>query len=303
MNEVWQAVSTLAVTGGAMALAALLGASLLIGRALRPLTAYGATLGRLRDSDYQARAEPAGSPELLDICSKINTLAEALENLSGSNQQLIRRMMDLQDDERKAIANELHDEIGPHLFAIRANATVLEKSLRENGNEGQMRNARAIGGQIELLQGHNRRILRRLRPAALDDLGLAEALQVLVKGWRESEPSVALDLDLPDQLDDCDARLSLVLYRVVQEALTNVFRHAKPEHASVAIVRHGSADDAMRTLSVTVTDDGPGMSADSRPGLGLTGMRERVRGLGGSFSYGTAPGGGAIIEAVIPLHH
>jgi two-component system sensor histidine kinase UhpB len=227
-------------------------------------------------------------------------LAETLEGLSGTNQQLIQRLMQVQDDERKAIAHELHDEIGPHLFGIRANAAALAASLRAGGLEKQASSAKAISDQVEALQGHNRRILRRLRPAALDDLGLAEALEILVKSWSEIEPSVDLTLSLPDRLENCDPQQSLALYRVVQEALTNVFRHAKAHHAWVTIAYRDKAKGS-RTLEVKVRDDGLGLGANVRPGLGLTGMRERMRGLGGSFACGPSPEGGTLVEALFPL--
>jgi two-component system, NarL family, sensor histidine kinase UhpB len=300
IDEVWQDVLTLVAMGGAVALAALIGASLLLGRTLAPMKAYGATLGRLRDGDYHFRAEPAGSPEFIDICSKINSLAETLEGLSGDNQRLIQRLMQVQDDERKAIAHELHDEIGPHLFGIRANAAALAASLRAGGLEKQASSAKAISDQVEALQGHNRRILRRLRPAALDDLGLAEALEILVKSWSEIEPSVDLTLSLPDRLEDCDPQQSLALYRVVQEALTNVFRHANAHHAWVTIA-YRDKEKGSKSLEIKVRDDGLGLGANARPGLGLTGMRERMRGLGGSFACGPSPEGGTLVEALFPL--
>ncbi len=133
VNEVWQDVRNLALTGGAIALAALLGASLILGRTLRPLETYSAALGRLSEGDYSVRAQAAGSPEFVDLCAKINLLAEALESLSRANRELIQRLMDVQEDERKKIAHELHDEIGPYLFALRANATVLEAGIRTAG--------------------------------------------------------------------------------------------------------------------------------------------------------------------------
>jgi two-component system sensor histidine kinase UhpB len=299
IDEVWTAASGLALMGGAVALAALLGASLLLGRTLKPLTDYGAALGLLRDGNFFARVKPAGSPEFVDIGAKVNALAEALECFSETNQQLIHRLMEVQDDERKAIAHELHDEIGPHLFAIRASAAVLAARLRDSGSEAQAETARTISSQIEALQGHNRRILRRLRPAALDDLGLAEALEILVKGWRETDPSVEVTLSLPGKLEECDPQQSLVLYRVVQEALTNIFRHARARCASVRVAYADSSDGA-KNLAVEVRDDGIGL-ADARPGLGLTGMRERMRGLGGAFACGPAPEGGTVLEAVFPL--
>ncbi|MDI9849260.1 sensor histidine kinase [Rhodoblastus sp. 17X3] len=296
VNEVWQDVRNLALTGGAIALAALLGASLILARTLRPLDTYSAALGRLSQGDYEIRAQAAGSPEFVDLCAKINALAEALQDLSGANRALIQRLMDVQEEERKKIAHELHDEIGPYLFALRANATVLEAGVREAGLEPLQRRVAAIREQIEALQGHNKRILRQLRPPALDELGLCEALKILVEGWRETEPGVDVELCLPEAFDLPDEKESLALYRLVQEALTNIFRHSRATHASVVLSRVATPPE----IRLRVQDDGVGIAPQQPAGLGLAGMRERVRGLGGRLSFGMAPGGGGLIEAAIP---
>jgi two-component system sensor histidine kinase UhpB len=294
--EIWTAAKSLALTGGGVVLAALLGASLLLGRTLRPLDAYGSALGRLADGDFCARVKPAGSPEFVDIGEKINALAQALENLSAANRDLIQKLMDVQDDERRTIAQELHDEIGPHLFALRANATVLQASLRQQGAEKQATMAGAICAQVEALQGQNKRILRKLWPPALEDLGLAEALRILVQGFESTQPRVAVAMNLPENLDACGPREKLALYRLVQEALTNVFRHAQATRVEIEMAFSGPLE-----IRAKICDDGLGIAGDAQPGLGLTGMRERMRGLGGSFAYDIAPGGGALIEAFIPV--
>jgi two-component system, NarL family, sensor histidine kinase UhpB len=296
INEIWAAASSQALTGGAVVIAALLGASLLLGRTLKPIDHYCEALRRLRDGDFSTRVAPAGSPEFVDIGEKINSLGQALGDLSAANRKLIQKLMDVQDDERRAIAHELHDEIGPHLFALRANAAVLENGLRQQGAEKPAGIARAICAQVEALQGQNRRILRRLWPAALEDLGLAEALRILVQGFLEAQRDVAIDLNLPDNFDPCGPREKLALYRLAQEALTNVFRHAGARNVTIAL-----SFVAPNEISARIRDDGAGFAPDAPPGLGLTGMRERMRGLGGRFAYATAPEGGALIEAFLPV--
>jgi two-component system sensor histidine kinase UhpB len=294
--EVWTAAKSLALTGGAVVLAALLGASLLLGRTLRPLGDYGAALGRLSNGDFSARATPAGSPEFVDIGEKINVLAQALENLSADNRELIQKLIDVQDDERRTIAHELHDEIGPHLFALRANATVLQANLRQQGAEKQATLAGALCAQVEALQGQNKRILRKLWPAALEDLGLTEALRILVQGFEATQPKVAIAMSLPDNLDACGPREKLALYRLAQEALTNVFRHARATRVDIDL-----AYDRPTEIHARISDDGIGIAEGAQPGLGLTGMRERVRSLGGRFAFANSPGGGALIQAFIPV--
>ncbi|MCW2283248.1 two-component system sensor histidine kinase UhpB [Rhodoblastus acidophilus] len=293
VNEVWQDVKTLALTGGLIALAALFGASRIVARTLAPLQAYGRALGQLKDGDYSVRAEARGSPEFLDLCAKLNALAEALDRLSRDNRDLIERLMTAQEEERKAIAHELHDEIGPHLFALRANAALLRAAV--DREPALAPRAAAICGQVEALQETNRRILRRLRPPALDDLGVGPALRSLVDGWRETQPEVRLALNLPEDFELADSRQRLVVYRLVQEALTNVFKHSGARNVEIAVSR----DDA-DTLRVRVEDDGAGLAADRAEGLGLAGMRERARGLGGRVEIARGALGGCRVEAWIP---
>ncbi len=258
VNEVWQDVGALALTGGAMALAALLGASLILGRTLRPLDEYGQALGRLRDGDYAVRATPQGSPEFVDLCGNLNALAEALQKLSADNRALILRLMQAQEDERRAIAHDLHDEIGPHLFALRAQAAMLRAGLPAD-ETALGSHAEAICAGVETLQDRNRDILRRLRPTALDELGLGPALRALVDRWREAESSVEVTLRVEDPFAGLAPERDLAIYRLVQEALTNIYRHSGARHAQIEISRDGDG------VALRIEDDGRGFSPTSSP--------------------------------------
>ena len=295
VNEVWQDVKTLSLTGGLIVLAALFGASRIVARTLAPLDFYARALGQLQDGDYSVRAEARGSPEFVDLCEKLNALAQALAKLSQDNRALFRRLMTAQEEERKIIAHELHDEIGPHLFALRANAAVTRAEVEHAGLPEIVKRAAALCGQIEALQETNKRILRRLRPPALDDLGLAPALQSLADGWRETQPELRLELQMPEGFEVADSNQRLVVYRLVQEALTNVFRHSGASRAEVVL-----DSDAAQNVRVRVEDDGAGLAPDSAAGLGLAGMRERVRGLGGKVEIGRGALGGCRVEAMVP---
>lgn len=307
IDEIWSAAQNQAVAGGVLTLAVLLASGLLIRWALRPLGLAGRALARLASGDYSARVEPSGSPEFLDTCRKINSLAEALSDLHATNSQLIERLLDVQDAERKAIAHELHDEIGPHLFALRAKAAMLGAQLQKVGDADAVEAANAIRDQVEALQAHNRRILVRLRPAALEELGLVAALRSLVEQWRRDEPDVALTLSAPERVGDLGERASLMAYRFVQEALTNAFRHSHARHIDVTLAydaaRHAGnvRDPALAGLSIRICDDGRGFGADTPPGMGILGMRERVRALGGAVAIHDAPNGGAIVEATFAV--
>jgi two-component system, NarL family, sensor histidine kinase UhpB len=303
VDEVWLQARTQVAAGGALALAVIIATGVFVRRSLRPLGVAGAALARLEAGDYGARAQTSGSPEFVDICARINRLAEALSSLSAANRQLIERVLDAHDEERKAIAHELHDELGPHLFALRANAAILASRLSPAAGDGAAEAAVAIRDQVEALQRQNRRILANLRPTALEDLGLAAALGALAEHWRRAEPEVALVLTAAAGTAELGPRASLTVYRFVQEALTNAFRHSgahrieaklayEPPTSNVAL-----GDPALAGLRIRIVDDGRGIGADTGAGMGLSGMRERVKALGGEFACRAAPDGGAIIEA------
>jgi two-component system sensor histidine kinase UhpB len=303
IDAVWSAAQTQAAAGGALALAVLFGSSLFIRRALEPLGRAGTVLARLQSGDYSARVKPSGSPEFVETCLKINSLAGSLAGLRETNKELIERLLDAQDAERTAIGHELHDEIGPHLFTLRARAAVLASRLAKEGPGDAAAVAISIRDQIEALQDHNRRILSRLRPVALEELGLVEALEALVEQWRGDEPNVALRFSAEARVAGLGERASLMAYRFVQEALTNAFRHSHARRIEVALAYGASTmnasirDPALAGLRVRVSDDGRGMPVDATPGMGILGMRERVRALGGVVAIMLAPDGGTIVEA------
>jgi len=304
IDEVWSGAQNQAAAGGALALAVLFASSLFIRWALKPLSLAGTVLARLQAGDYSARTKPTGSPEFVETCRKINSLAGALSSLRATNEELIERLLDVQDAERKAIAHELHDEIGPHLFALRARAAVLASRLKKDDLGDAAAAATSICDQVEALQGHNRRILARLRPAALEELGLVAALKTLVEQWRKDEPDVALEFSADARVGELGERASLMAYRFVQEALTNAFRHSRANRIEVSL-SYGEAsatesvrDPALSGLRIRISDDGRGFAADTTPGMGLMGMRERVRALGGVIEIGVAPNGGAVVAAL-----
>ena len=303
VDEVWLQARAEVAAGAMLALAVIVATGLFLQRSLRPLDVAGAALARLEAGDFGARAKTSGSPEFVEICSRINRLAEALSSLSADNRQLIERVLDAHDEERKAIARELHDELGPHLFALRANAAILANRLGRAGDDGAAAAAVAIRDQVETLQRQNRRILADLRPAALEELGLAAALQALAEHWRRAEPEVALVLTASPDIAALGPRASLTVYRFVQEALTNAFRHSGARRIEARLAYEAPAsktalsDPALAGLRILIIDDGRGKGAESGAGMGLSGMRERVKALGGEFAFRASPNGGAMVEA------
>jgi two-component system sensor histidine kinase UhpB len=147
-----------------------------------------------------------------------------------------------------------------------------------------------------------------LWPQGLDELGLEAALKALFDNWRISHPEVALHLSLRHDLSSLDAQTSSAAYRVVQEAVTNVFRHSRARRAEVTLsfvlgsAGEGADDpEGVPQLEILIEDDGIGIPERPSPGIGLLGMRERVQALGGAFVVHKRPEGGTRVVASIPV--
>ena len=203
------------------------------------------------------------------------TLAQRTQQLEQLTQLLLRA----QEEERRRIARELHDEAGQALTAAK-----ISLDLGGHAEESALV-ARALEQVRDLSE--------LLRPRALDDLGLASALRALVDDFSR-RTRIEVGLVTSDE-DPWPPEVALVLYRVAQEALTNVARHAGAQHAWVRVER------APGQARLTIEDDGHGTGGVPRPHLGLLGMRERVTLAGGELTLGEAAAGGLLVRAVLPL--
>ncbi|MGA3063731.1 MAG: histidine kinase [Methylocystis sp.] len=293
--EIWEEIVALAVGGGLVALAAFGLIFVAVTRTLAPVSALAEGLARLEQGERSLRVARGGSPELVAIADGIHALAESLARLDEEHHRLLRRMIHVQEDERRDIARDLHDEIGPFLFAIRAGVGALRRKAASNGFEPD---CARIDAQIAALQQVNRRVLARLRPAALEELGLAGGLAVLAAGWRESHPLVEVTLEVA--APPLDEETALAAYRIAQEGLTNALRHSGANHVTIQVTI-SAAVETPDQLRIRVTDDGRGLKAGWREGLGLRGMSERVGALGGRLTLREDGPSGAVLEAWLPL--
>jgi two-component system, NarL family, sensor histidine kinase UhpB len=246
------------------------------GSALRPLQYLGEGLTRIRRGDYATPIPVGGPPEIRQSCEEANALAATLAQLSQDNRDLLHRLVSLQDDERRDLARELHDELGPLLFSIRVGTIALVEASPTAGHLGN--SAEEVLQSVEALQQTNRRILDRLRPLYIEELGLETSVQTLLRNFRKQAPYVGLTDTIDPDLNGIDGPLAQTVYRVIQEALTNVLRHAGASNA------HVQATFAGETVVIEISDDGGGFPEGDLFGRGLTGMHERVRALSGSLS-------------------
>jgi two-component system sensor histidine kinase UhpB len=174
------------------------------------------------------------------------------------------------------MARELHDELGPLLFGIRANTVALLEAIPAGETE-LTGAAEGILQSVETLQQANRRILDRLRPLYIEELGLQKSIQTLLQNAKAQTPELKVTSRIDARLNEIEGLMSQTVYRVIQEAVTNVLRHAKAGSMHVAAEIDGAE------LVVEISDDGIGFPPDRRFGRGLTGMQERVRALSGTL--------------------
>jgi two-component system, NarL family, sensor histidine kinase UhpB len=225
----------------------------------------------------------------------------ALISALAENRRLERANVKIQEEERKNLARELHDELGQYLNAIKVDAVCLRDANPMDAAEVK-RCASLIIGIVDHLQSIVHDIVRRLRPPGLDELGLAAAIEDCLDGWRRRLPSVHFDCRVAAGLTNLSEAVNITLYRLVQEGLTNVSRHAQASHVAISLEQHPTEVNGAGFVVLRISDNGAGTRtpAAQGTGLGLVGMRERVESLGGAFEASNVEGGFRI-AAQLPL--
>ncbi|WP_170937046.1 MULTISPECIES: ATP-binding protein [Rhodomicrobium] len=298
--EVWSDMADLAAVGLLVDLSVILVLYFAFGRVLTPLSALSAGLRQLEQGHFRHRLLEPKARELADLACRFNALAGSLGTAQAENIRLNHRLLTAQEDERRLIAHELHDELGPCLFGLRANMAVLNRLASDLPEEkaGRVRSRVQILSEIAgRVQTVNRRLLQRLRPIALGDVPLADLLAALVSEFEKHDdaPDIAFrPVQLADSYGDC---VDLTLYRCLQEGLTNIVRHAQAKSVELRI------EDGLGAVRLSLRDDGLGMAAGTPLGMGLSGMKERVHALGGSVSISAWATGGTCLEITLPAEN
>jgi len=274
----------------------------LVHRALAPIRELEEALDHLEQGRFDIALAPIRVRELRRIGARFASLARTLARLRADNHRLIDKLISIQEEERKELAHELHDAFGPALFAIRADIAGIRRAaatpdaaaltlIRERAGE--------MAALVDTIQGITYRMMERLRPLVLAELGLEPALRQLLDAWQARYPDLRCTLEIAAGAGEVDEALGLALYRMVQECLTNILRHAG---ASALWVRLAAVEAGAGAghLRLAVSDNGSGFPPQMRFGFGLLGMSERIRALGGRLETGTGPEGGALVACVLP---
>lgn len=305
--EVWDDMVDLALVALALSAAMTAALAAAVDRALRPLTDFERGLDRLTAGDYAfrpgvGRPGAGGPPELARLGARIAGLADALAAAQQENRRLGARLVAAQDDERRQLARDLHDELGATLFGIKVDAGRIAGQSADRPDIADC--ARRVLAAADHLNRLGRSVMTRLRPPLLDQLTLSEALTELVDSGRRRQPELRWRLDLQGPLDELADSAALTIYRLVQEGLTNARRHGEPQEITVSVAVDPAAGIAMPTAgiaTVQISDDGRGLSPDAAAGSGLAGLAERVQVLGGALEIAAGADGGAVLTAVLPF--
>lgn len=267
-----------------------------LARALRPTHVIRGGLKQLAANDLSARLPNFDLAELSAISDVFNALAQKLETTLAERNALTRQLIAVQDEERRHLARELHDEFGQSLTAIAAQAAAAAHTAERECpplHEECRGILRTTSGMMSVLRG----ALIRLRPPDIEELGLALSLEGLVASWNSFEKDrTRFDLAIVGPVDDLPQSISASLYRIAQEAITNAAKHARARHVQLRV-------EVLQTdIILSVEDDGETMrdSLPPKAGMGLLGMQERVASLGGTLCFTRRAEGGARLIATIP---
>jgi two-component system, NarL family, sensor histidine kinase UhpB len=306
--DAWDNLYRFAVICGVFLVVANIVVFWLAGRAVAPLERIAEALSRVERGHLDTRLPLLRGREARQIGESFNRMATAVEESVRIREQAERARLQLangralarevqarMEEERRLLARELHDELGQTVTAIRSIAASIEPGALTPDATKRIKMIEELA--VRLHEGV-RDLVPRLRPLVLDELGLADALRDLIDDYRAHHGGLAIEFDTSGSLGAISGELAIALYRVVQESLTNVVRHA---HASRCVITLAAGDDE---LSLTVADDGRGVvEADlAKPGrFGVRGVRERIESLGGTVSFVPSHMGGLAVQVRLPL--
>ena len=245
--------------------------------------------------------DPSSGEVIGEICSMRDITdrkrAQETEKQLEQNRQLTRVIQTHLEEERRSIARELHDELGQSVTAIKTIGAAIANRT-QSGAPDIHRSAQTIVEVAGRIYDAVHGIIRQPRPSALDNLGLQEAVEDMVNTWRERHPEITCHLAMTGELADLGETVNITAYRLIQECLTNVLRHADASRVEIELRREAGA------IRVSVADNGKGLAerheAD-RARFGLMGIRERVQALRGEFELESLPGEGLKVSATIPM--
>jgi signal transduction histidine kinase len=268
----------------------------MVRRGLRPVGQIQLALTRLQAGELATRLPHFRVKDLDDISDSFNHCAQALQSAAEQRRTLNLRLIAVEEEERRRLARELHDEFGQSLTAIKVDAAYMEREAR-GVLPGVVSCAQGVGEVVDGIMALTRSMLTRLRPHELETVGLRGTLQDLVDGWQARVADrLTCSLEFQGPVDTLSPPLNITLYRLLQECLTNAVRHSRARRMAILV----EVTDRQVQLRVTESEVAPGAVTEGGGGTGLDGMRERVAAQGGELQLLWQPAGGMLLTAWMP---
>ena len=292
ITEVWQETCTFFASLLGMTLLTFLAINIAFNKAFKATGLIVNGLQAIEQGSYQQKLPDFSTQEYDQIAKAINHLTDVLEATHKENSALTLHSLQIQEDERQHLSQELHDELGQSLTAIKVMAVTAKNRQADTEQIND-----AIIGICDHLIGVVRSMMRNLHPLVLTELGLKATLEDLLNYWSSRNPELHFTLNCSDEVDKLEAKIAIQIFRVVQECVTNIVRHAQATEVIIDL-----EISTKQELTLKVTDNGQGCSIEKiKTGFGLLGMRERIKSLGGEFAIKTQSQQGMCVTASIPL--
>lgn len=295
ISEVWRETRIILISIIILFMIAIVIVFITLGKGLAPIETIIHGLDEIQQGNYKKRLPEFSTPELTRISRRFNGMAEKLATTEEDNRILTEQSLNIQEQERRNLAHELHDHLGQSITAIKAVAASIsmhdaDQSIKDSIN--------AILDISNTMYDSARSMIRRLRPLVLDELGLIKTLQDMIDDWNSHHEELFCHFTFQGEFDDINEKAKITIYRIVQESLTNVVKHAHAQNVYVNL--HIKESGAGNSVSLEIHDDGKGFDPEMKmSGLGIRGMKERVHSLGGVFKITCNKG--TQIDLTIPL--
>ncbi len=270
-----------------------------IGRYLAPIDTILSGLSDIQKGNYQLELPRFRLPELDRISQQFNHMAKVLSESKAKNQSLTQRSLEIQEEERRHLAQELHDELGQTIAAIKAVAAAIMNNQKSDEQHTKS-SVKTIIEYSDHIYQVARNMMHRLRPSVLDEFGLVKALQTMIDDWNGRQDDIFCHFSFSDIPDGLSEPLNINLFRIIQESLTNALRHSSA--SNVLIRLNKITQSGSDYIILKIQDDGIGIDIENMVmGLGLSGMKERVEMNNGKFELTSDSERGIDINISIPL--
>lgn len=293
ITEVWQESLAFFISICFLTLFTFLAVHVVFNKAIKAIAVIVDALKAIETGQYQQKLPEFSTLEFDSIAKAINHMTGELDKTQQENRALTLHSLEIQEEERQRLSQELHDELGQSLTAIKVMAVTAAHKKSDT-----KKITTAIIGICDHLIMVVRSMMHQLHPLILTELGLKATLEDMVNHWSERHPELTLTLHCDDAIDELEHKISIQMFRVIQECLTNIIRHADARHVDITL---SVSPDNQKMLHLQVSDDGIGCDMNTfSTGFGLRGMQERIKTLGGALTFHSQRHQGMVITARVP---